>query len=530
MRKFLSLSLVLLTGYVGCSLANSSSDSTGHTYYSVRPLYQSAMPEKVTLTHGRALMMNDGWNGTFDFTIFGGRTTRSKKLAEFFMFGNKNALTVDSNPENLARDVNPIHFNIQYGPLGENNYGEPCFFRETFDFRPRQSVTGFGITWRQYFANNCCCEPVWWFEVGLPIYHVRNDMHLRESAPETSTVTPLCNLQPGRAANMAEAFAGTTTYQDGQKWEFGKIDGARKRTGVAEVELKLGYDYLDTDCCHLDTYLGVLIPTSQRPKGVYVFEPITGNNHHAGILMGGTFGAQIWENCDRSIWWITDMDTRYLFRNTQTRSFDLRNRDWSRYMLTIADRTAAEAVAAATTVDEVLANLTPGINIFTRKMHVTPRLQCTINTSFVYESCGFQAEVGYNFWARQHEKITLKDPWVEGPAIANLQYIEEGGLPNDRVVNRLSSIGNDNLRAGVPYIDSTTGTPETITVIREQDLDLASAAFPHAISNTIFFTAGYNWDTCCYPVYVGIGGEYEFNAVNTAVSRWTLWGKFGVSI
>jgi hypothetical protein len=517
MRKYFLLIMLGCSGY-----ASADSDVSGHTFFSVRPLYQSAMPEKISLFRGRSLARESGYGGAFDLTFFGGRTGSSKGLGKFFSPDNKNELIVDSDDNNLLRDINPIHFNIQYGDYLGDSYSS------NIEFRPRQTVFGFGITYQQYLGFNDCCERAWWLEIGLPIYHVRNDMHLTETDVVTSG-----DLQPGRAPNMIEAFKGNIAYPNGQTWLYGKIDGKQKKTRVAEVEIKIGYDYLDCDTCHLDGYFGVIIPASRRPNAEFVFEAIPGNNFHGGFCFGASYGFLVWENCDKQLFWEIDTHSRYLLRNTQTRSFDLKNRPWSRYMLTIADKDAAIAVAQAPSPEDALDNLTPGINIFTRKVHVHPRFSFTINNALVYDSCGFTAELGYGFWARQREKVKLKDPWVEGPAIANLDrdaFSPGGNIGTRNIVNRLSNIGDDNLGAGVLYRDNTDGSENQVTIIREQDLNLQSAAHPCAISHLVYLTAGYHWDDYCYPMYAGLGGSYEFSAVNTAVNRWTLWGKFGISI
>ena len=56
---------------------------------------------------------------------------------------------------------------------------------------------------------------------------------------------------------------------------------------------------------------------------------------------------------------------------------------------------------------------TPGINVFTQPLEVTPRFLFNMLTSIVFSDCGFQAEVGYNFWARQSECVKLACPWQQ---------------------------------------------------------------------------------------------------------------------
>ncbi len=493
MRKNLIIPVLLLVA-ASTALAN---DATDHTFYSIRPQFQSGMPERVTMFRDAPLAAENGWGGAMQFVPFGGRSTNAKKLARYFMYGGKDALFVQStvggdlSDNNLARDINPLNFGVNYfiSPEVLGNY------TSTLIFRPQETVYGFGFDYKQYIGH-CGCEKQWWFEISFPIVHVRNDMRITESG---LTTTGLPGAAPFNAVSVTQSFSNINRLQ------FGRIDGAKHRTGVADIEIKLGYDYANEECYHADGYIGVVIPTGNKPRGIYVFEPMVGNNHHVGVMFGGSFGLQIWECGDRSINLEFETNSRYLFRNTQVRSFDLRYRPWSRYCLAYANATnAAEGIAFATQL----------INLLTQKVNVKPRFTRDFNAALVYESCGFQGELGYNFWARQGEKVTLKRPFVPGPAVLDLS--------TDGVdINRLSNIGNDNAGAGTAYT--------TATAIRAEDLDLDSAAHPATISHIIYGSMGYRWEDMCWPLFVGLGGSYEFDSLNTSLERWNIWGKIGVS-
>ncbi len=310
--------------------------------------------------------------------------------------------------------------------------------------------------------------------------------------------------QPDPAFNqdMTEAFKGGTDARD---IKFGKIDCSRKKTGFADLEIKLGYDWVCEDAYRADFWVGALVPTGNKPKAVYVFEPIIGHNKHWGIIGGAHYGVELWSDCECSLNWEVAFAGKYLFKNDETRMLDLKFRPWSRYILVFED----QAAAAAQEVKN-------GSEFFTRKMQVTPRFQGDINSAFVYTGCNFQAEVGYNFWARQAEKVRLDKPWQEGPAVVE---INSNGANR---INRLSNIGDDNSGAFVTYSAETR--------IKESDLDLASATHVAALSHIVYGALGYRWDCWCWPTFAGFGGSYEFSAVNTAVNRWAVWGKFGISI
>lgn len=476
-------------------------DATGHSFFWVRPPFQDMMPEKISLFRStRALARDCSWGGAFQVVPFGGRSTRAKGLARYFTFGGKDTLTVNTDQTTFP-DINPTNFNVVY--TGGS-------FQSTLQFRPRQSYAGVGLDYLQYIGWGDCCERNWWFEISSPVEWVRNNMNLTETAT-ASTGT----LAAGAAPNMTAAFTGTYTFITGvaQTMNFGRIDGARKKTRLADIQLKLGYDYQCSDCSWFDAYLGLLIPTGNKPNGKYMFEAIVGENRHFGFLTGASMGFNIWQRCDSRLYATVDMNSRYLIRNTQTRSFDLKFRPWSRYMLVYLDAAGANAPNAA-----------PGINIFTRKMKVHPHFQHNMTAALYYEGgCGLLAEAGYNVWCRQGEKVQLSDPWVTGPAIAALD--STNALLGNQT-NRLSNIGNNNAGAELP--NPAAALPANL-LIQESDLDLGSAAVPAALSHIFYGTLGYGWDTC-WPITLGIGGSYEFSRINTALSRWMVWGKFGVSL
>jgi hypothetical protein len=492
-------------------------DVSGHTFLSIRPQFQSGMPEKESLWRRRATPCPCGFGpecglgGAFQVVGFGGRSNKSARLGEFFMFGGSNQLMVNSN-QAVFPQVNPLHFGVEFATS----------FSSTIQFNPRQSVGGVGFEWRQYLGCVAECAGNWWFDISFPVVHVSN----RVTLTELGTLA-VGALSPGAAPNMTTAFQGTTNFASiGGRGNmmFGLIPSGTqklKKTKVADVEIKIGYDALCSDCCFVNGYVGALVPTGNRPKGVFIFEPIVGHNRHTGFIFGSYLSYDVWSDCDRSLTWDVSFDSRYLFSGKETRSFDLKYRPWSRYLLVYAN--AADAAAGVPS---------PGINQFTQEFKVTPRFYTTMNTALCYSSmCGFQAEVGWNFWARQAEKLKLRNPFPSNVSIAALT--NTNGFVAPPTTNILSNIGNNNFCGDcvVGGIDECTAQLpiSAATTLTAADIDYASAANPATQSNIIYGTIGYNWDWCNMPMFVGFGGSYEFTSINTAINRWNIWGKFGVS-
>ncbi len=521
MKKHLILSLTLISA--GTMFAAEvdkdgkvrGDDVSGHTFFSVRPEFQSAFPELVTMFRDRAQARCDGSGGAFQLVGFGGRSTKSKDLMQFFGPCPKSELVVDSQgttvdggdiQTDINRDINPLHFGI-------NATAGDARFKSTIQFRPRRTVYGVGISWKHYLGR--ACDPAdkeWWVELNVPIIHVRNKMRLEETIDTAVTTNVAAGIQ-----NMIEAFKGETNILGtGTVMQFGRINDESKsgmsKTGT-DIELKFGRDIYSDECIHVDGYFGFQIPGSNKPKGEYMFEAVPGFNQHFGFMFGGATGVEIWRDCDRSLSWEVATNSRFWVQNTQTRSFDLKGRKWSRYML-LVDTQNGNA-------------LVPGINVLTRKMKVQPRYSFDINTGLVYDNdCGFRGEVGYNFYARQGERVTLKDDWdADRYAVAGLGAGFSVANNTATVLNRLSNIGDNNQDEDFAIAD--VGNQGKI---RAQDLGLESAAAPCAISNLIYGSLGYHWDDRCYPLFISGGGSYEFSGKNTALNRWLGWVKFGVSI
>jgi len=60
-------------------------------------------------------------------------------------------------------------------------------------------------------------------------------------------------------------------------------------------------------------------------------------------------------------------------------------------------------------------------------------------------------------------------------------------------------------------------------------LDLHSAASPSIISHTLYAFTKYTWNKDKYPMFIGIGGSYEFGRENAVLNRWLLMAKYAIS-
>ncbi|MGE0009436.1 MAG: hypothetical protein AB7F19_02750 [Candidatus Babeliales bacterium] len=516
MKKYYLLCVPLLFTYVITTKAACANDEFGHTFFSVRPEYQSEFPIKNSLLRNRAkVRCEDGVDAAFEVVPYYGQSNKGDNLMKFFGPSAKTELVVDSNPPiagqtGIDRDINPIHFGIHYTLDGTLN-GAPGRYKSTIQFLPERTVFGVGLTYRQYFGRPAStCDKQWYWEFSAPVLHVRNKVNLTEVCD--------CAVRRGFPApdspvNMIEAFSGTHRFlTTNETMNFGLINDTSsegmKKTG-AEIELKLGYDFYNTQQLLFDMYIGLMAPINRIPSGVQLFEAVPGYNRHFGLMFGMGTGVLLWRNDDHMISWIIETNFRYLIKNTQTRSFDLIARPWSRYMI----------------VRNPNGTFSPGINLFTQPMKVQPRGSFDMNIGFVYDTrAGIEFELGYNFYARQAEKVCLVDDFPTGYQTVGFNPVTL--RPDTNIITITSNIASNGCPLPAP------GQPGFIpgSTITEQDLNLLSASHPAYTANQIYLSLGSIWNMYENPLVVGFGASYEFSGKNTALNRWLVWGKFVISI
>jgi hypothetical protein len=407
--------------------------------------------------------------------------------------------------DGVEGDILADHFNV----FTVNN-----LFESTISLCPEQSTFGFIFHGRKGFCQNEEKERGFWASVSFPVTRVQNKLNLKENVTNDGGGVDVTD-SPAAVANMTEAFRQSA-------WNYGKIVCDKlSKTGVADVELKIGYEWLEHEPCHLESYVGIVIPTGNKPKGEYVFEPVVGNGKHFGLMWGGSVGMNFYEDeaRDRVLRMELAAHSQYLFSREQVRSFDVKYKPWSRYMgvySSLADATEANGLATPA----FQANYqTPGINIFTRPVDVTPGFSHNVTSAITYSCKKIYGEIGCNVFARQDECLELACSF---PADVAFKALAGGGETSQiRNITGKQVLDNAGQIALANY--------ET-TVLKESDLDLNSAASPAFMSYTLYGSIGYRCDDHKYPIVAALGGSYE-GAVETngAVDRWTVWGKLGFS-
>ena len=184
------------------------------------------------------------------------------------------------------------------------------------------------------------------------------------------------------------------------------------------------------------------------------------------------------------------------------------------------NREQAEAAEAAllTNPNYALTLHTPGIDILTQDVKIKPGFYRMFTGGFLidYRQC-LNFEAGYSFFARQSECIHLACPF---PTTIAPKAVGVGAGSTSKF-QTISIAPPDGCVSPLADYESN--------LITEADLNLESAAHPATITHTVYGSFAYEWKECGYPMFVAVGGSYEFPPDNVGLNRWMVWGKYGIA-
>ena len=344
-----------------------------------------------------------------------------------------------------------------------------------------------------------------YLKANLPIVHVQNDLNLKVSDPSGITSTNVFDYFKGSFTGLANGAQ--------EKLAYSKIDGSQSTTSVADIDIALGYKFLDKENYHMSVNLGFTIPTGTKADGVYLWEPIVGNGKHWALGAGLDFGATLWDKDDQNIKLAIALNYRYLFSATEKRTIGLKgfttstNSNWAQYFL----------------MGKTGGKVTPAANLLTRNVKVETGSQLDGIVEFAYNNGGFSIELGYNLFWKDSESVSLKDAWY---ADGTYGLIHEGYtvLADGNIVDGDKAwVGT----AGTPGAVAATALANGAYQVNADKLNVDAAASESQVTNKIYGGLGYIFKEWEYPLLLGVGAQYEF-ASRDAVQNWGLWGKIGI--
>lgn len=413
---------------------------------------------------------------TMQVSPFYQRSTNGKQTAKYFLPCKQSSISV---AEDGQGDVGSLWLNLIAADGSD--------FESCVSIRPQRSVVGAYFNFRFDFSRFVCHS---WFDVSFAAMRAKHDIHFCE---ENCTEGVACDVE-----DVCEAL-------NQPDWQFGKFSQCSlTRKGVDDVQLKFGYDWFYCDTDHLSPYFVATVSTGKRTCPEFIFEPTVGSKH--GSIGFGLIGdVRVWECDNQELTVLTDFKYRYVLRACEVRSFDLcKNGDWSRYLQVVEN--------------DARSNALPGINAFTQEVSVTPRGVIDWWVALHYQKCQVNAELGYDLWWRQQERVELCC-FPQNLGIYDMVGDCQQNPVSASCAQICQTVAGDNVAPSDTEFVELTCT----------DLNLNSGVTPRALSNTIYAALGYDGEVCEYPSLIGIGASYEFGSDCAALDNWMVWVKMGLA-
>jgi hypothetical protein len=582
MKRSLIITRAALLGAILVS-TDACTFSSGRTFFSPRSQSVNAARELVgwywSINRYAVDDFYGSLSGTFEYT----QTFQARHIARYFFGTDILNFTGSRVPNRSPNDILADYF------------GLPTDFNSVVLFSPSAQDALLDIDW--YCGLDAWYDGIY-IRAHAPIVYTKWDMNIEEC----SEYAGVLNYPAGYMADalisrnqmsksVTQSMTGAVKFGDLKPLRYGKIDGSQHRVGLSEIQVAFGWNMVNNERYHFGINARTSIPTGNRPRGTYMFEPIIGNGHHWELGVGFTGHALTWY-CDDE-WMVGiygDANFTHLFNTAQRRSFDfLKHGSGSRYILLQEMGTPAQPGFA---VDEIQAqyeyqgSIFPAINFTTLDCVINAAIQMDLAVMITWQHAHMNIDIGYNLWARTAEHVSSRAcfpdnrfafkgdaqiygfvPTTNQPIALNATQstytqggmlgrvsVESGQVNNGSASGTFNNANADNIGsamfdgamlnqsyapAGIVdtgLTDADIGSvsaSNTPVLLGNDDIDDYSAVCGSAATNKFFFNAEYTFgDRLHVTPYIGLGCEIELDGAATRIaqnsfSQWGIWMKTG---
>lgn len=547
-------------------------------YYSIRSQGVNAAREIVGTTQFM-YQDYDCLNGNFWAALEYTRSFQSRKIAEC-IFGND----IVSDPCSCAPSIVISGSQVPGRAATDwlaDYFGLPNNFKSTVSFRPL--IQNFVIDLNFYFGLDEWLKGLY-IRIDAPITHTKWHMRMSEDVMFTTSslgngLYPAGYFSPSANATLLRNFTDFATGAEVPQFQPLIVDAVTSFTapifdylanakisssplvcaGLAELRVDVGWNWIG-DCYHAGLLARFAAPAGVRPKGEFAFEPVVGNGHSWEFGAGFNAHYDFWvnEECGQKAGFYFTSYVTHLFATRQRRTFDLKNKPNSRYMLA---QKLGTPVATPTLDNPPFPNVqflneySPVANLTTFDVDVSVAVQGDLVAMFNYTHGGYSFDLGYNFWGRSCEKIRKNgcpsaidsgNIWAlkgdastygfifDTPTPVRLAATESqatihagtnfpaSGTTDPVAINvgqsnpnidspalATSSTNEVNIIPNVAFVTNLQTRSSTAPVfLSDNDVDLVGT---QGLSNKLFAHFNYVWqDRDNWVPYLGVGGEVEW--------------------
>lgn len=504
-------------------------DFTNQTYMFVRPVFDSIGLQQSSW-HNIVFQKQKNGSALQIYPIYE-QSFEQKNNAAYFLFHHKNSLTIQVgsastfNPDLLPNLQNPAQGQIGVATFTRDILGQwvginkPNDSPASFTLKPTQRQACVMCEFSQDLSalTNSSLFENWFINVELPITWVEN------------------NIGVSGDQKALDAFNNSS-------FNFGRIrSGDHSSIRLTQVSISLGTKYIAEPDTHIISQTGVIIPLVEQNCNTFLFEPVQGFNAHFGLTSHALFQFPIvkkHENANSTILFFLDVHNNFLCRNHQLRTYDIKNKPYSRYIQLL---------------DRATNSLVPAMNVLTLRSRVEPFIIANFATGLRLKYKNSVGEIGYELWAHGNEKVTPEFKSGDYDECGNIWYDNRYGIAfinTDGVLAKINTtsgavealtageLGQTASQSTINHVAAPDGNssccPEPLFVQQNKyltlkDLDKFSCAARSTITHRAFASIGFGNAGHTRDCFANFGLFIEASQNNASLCFWGGWFKAGIT-
>jgi len=203
------------------------------------------------------------------------------------------------------------------------------------------------------------------------------------------------------ASGIIEALRGNFLFGEMQTpWCAGKFDpNTRERFGLADIDVILGYNFLNTDCYHLGLYGQMVMPSGPKYKDKYIFDPVVGNYGFFEAGAGISAHIVLFSENNHNLALFIEGNITHMCRTQQCRLFDFYHAGaFSRYAI----------LKQYDFYNQYTGNLINATCFANRYVDVSVGVKGDVSAKMAYRNCGWGIDFGYNLYGHSSESVRLR--------------------------------------------------------------------------------------------------------------------------
>jgi hypothetical protein len=473
-------------------------------------------------------------------SLFYDKSVNKADVGKYFgITNNKNSSTLDGfiDMDDTSSTVHLDGFNVMRAYMSHSS----SYYSAMSDkivFNPYRESLGVRLDWHQRLDK---LVDGLFFRVSAPIVNVKTSLGYSstgsaatQTLPTSSEVSTaagsdLSAVAPstftGSAKSLADYLTGNVANTNAATSQAAlthyKFHNGQSETGLADINVMLGYNFLYENKKYFTGNIALLIPTGTDPDGIYRFEPIVGNGGHWGLGAGFDGKFQLWSDDDRALDLSVVANYKYLFKGTEKRTMNFKYGTTTEYNATYERDLRAMWGPYMLGGQSGATEATPLANFLTQNVDVTPGSQIDAMLMLAYNFKHWTIDFGYELYAQEKEKVVVQSWTDDTYGVAHAKW-------NTNNAFLTATVPLETIYRGASEVTGSAAARSGYTIDNSHLLP-GDAETPSKLMHKLFGGVGYAFSDWRYPLMAGLGGSYEFVSDNSALENWALWFKLGLT-